>query len=261
MSEPNVNTKPTDIGINRTGIATSPIDAKAMVEGARAGTPNPTAEPQAFLLARTGFAREAPPVGTMPPPASLKGVAKTGLDMVKGKQPLVLLDLLGERLAFERTGTRLYESLLVKLDAADRHPGGPTRDELERIRDDELSHFALLKQAIESLGGDPTVMTPSADTIAIASSGIVKILSDPRITMTAALKGILTAELVDNDSWTVLAEIAEGMGHDALAAGFRRALATEEDHLARVRAWTMAALTGQAGVRDVPAPEVHPGHA
>src|SRR5581483_4854330 len=115
--------------------------------------------------------------------------------------------------------------------------GGPRRDDVERIRDDELSHFFIVKQAIESLGGDPTVVTPCADSIAVASSGMVKVLSDPRTTLNQALKAILAAELLDNDSWAVLAELADGMCHHEMATSFRRALATEEQHLARVRGW------------------------
>jgi hypothetical protein len=35
--------------------------------------------------------------------------------MLGGKEPIVFLDKLGERAAFERSGTRLYETLIAKL--------------------------------------------------------------------------------------------------------------------------------------------------
>ncbi|MFL5307435.1 MAG: ferritin-like domain-containing protein [Polyangia bacterium] len=250
MSNP---TKPTETGPNRTGIATSPIDSKATIEGARAGSPAPVFEPPGLLATRIQYATNVGPVGTMPPPLSLKGVATTAVEMVKGNKPTVFLDLLGERIAFERTGTRLYEALLVKLEAADAHPGGPTRFDLERIRDEELEHFGLLKRAMESLGADPTAMTPSADVIAVASHGLVEAVSDPRVTLNESLKAILTAELVDNDSWLMLSDVAERLGHTEMAAEFRRALAEEEDHLARVRSWLNIAVEGEAGIT------VHPG--
>jgi hypothetical protein len=151
MSDP---TKPTQSGANRTGIATSPIDGREMVQGAKAGTPPPAPDAPALLAARVSYAEQAPPVGTMPIPTSFKSLAEATAQMLRGKKPMVLLDLLGERLAFERTGTRLYEGLLVKLEAADPHPGGPTREDLERIRDEELEHFALLKKAMGALGAD-----------------------------------------------------------------------------------------------------------
>ncbi len=258
MSNP---TKPTATGSNRTGIASSPLDGKAMVEGAQTGSPAAVFEPPGLLSMRLRYATRAAPVGTIPPPLTVKGVAKTAVEMVKGNKPTVFLDLLGERLAFERTGTRLYEALMVKLEAADPHPGGPTRADLEEIRDEELAHFALLKRSIEALGADPTAMTPSADVIGVASSGLVDAVADPRVTLNESLKAVLAAELVDNDSWLMLADVADGLGQDDMAEEFRQALAEEEDHLARVRTWLSAAIEGEAGIElhgdghaEVPAP-------
>ena len=39
---------------------------------------------------------------------------KTALNKLTGVSPEMLIDKLGERLAFERTGVRLYEALLAK---------------------------------------------------------------------------------------------------------------------------------------------------
>jgi rubrerythrin len=247
MSDP---TKPTDMGRNRTGIATSPIDGKELAEGARASTPLPQTDGQILLAERVSWSRDVAPVGTMPPPASVKGVAKAAMDAIRGKSPLAFLDLIGERLAFERTGTRLYEALLAKLEAAHEHAGGPTREDLERIRDEELAHFAMLKEAVESLGADPTAITPSADIAGVASMGLLQSLTDPRTTLSEGLKAILIAELADNDGWLVLADVADRLGHDQLAERFRRALADEEEHLARVRAWVAASVDAQAGLES-----------
>jgi rubrerythrin len=245
MSNP---VKPTDLGPNRTGIATSPIDSKALIEGAQAGTLMVQLEPLQLHSERVAWSRDVTPVGTMPPPASIKGVAKTAVDAIRGKHPMVFLDLIAERLAFERTGTRLYEALLVKYDAGHPEPGGPTREDLERIRDDELQHFAMLKEALETLGADPTAMTPGADVTGVMSMGLVQTLSDPRVTLTQALKAILVAELTDNDGWLVLADVAARLGHDELASRFRVGLAAEEEHLARVRSWVTIRIDGQAGL-------------
>ena len=43
---------------------------------------------------------------------------------------------------------------------------------LERICKEELEHFHMLWECLETLGADPTVQTPSAD----ASQGIPKVL-------------------------------------------------------------------------------------
>jgi rubrerythrin len=184
----------------------------------------------------------------MPPPATLKGVAKAGVEAVKGKRPTVFLDLLGDRLAFERTGVRLYEALAAKLAAADQTSTLPLRADIDLIRDEELQHVAMLTAAIESLGADPTVLTPTADICGVASSGILKVLTDPRSTFTHALHAIHIAELADNEAWVMLADLAEELDHDEMAASFRAAVVDEGRHLDSVREWLLSALEGQAGI-------------
>lgn len=253
MSTTESTTRPTDLGLNRTGIEASPLDSKKTVEGAR--NAGPEAGPagagsgDALTRERTAWCQNAGPVGTLPPPASIKGAVKTVLQKLKGVEPNVFLDKLGERLAFERTGVRLYEALLCKLEGATVHEGGPTRQELLDHRIEELAHFHLLEDAMRELGADPTAMTPCADIVAVASSGAVKVLADPRSTLTQCLDAMLMVELLDNDSWEVLARLAEGLRQDDLAARFRAALADEERHLRAVRRWLGAALLGQAGVQ------------
>jgi hypothetical protein len=52
-----------------------------------------------------------------------------------------------------------------------------------------------------------------------------------------SLEAILVAGMAGDDAWALLVKLAETMGQDELAADFRAALAQEEEHLARVRAW------------------------
>ncbi len=243
--------KPTDIGTNRTGIAASPIDGRRTEEGAQIGAGMPL-DGSVLEAERVRFSREAFPLGTVPPPGTLKGVVKATIEAVKGHKATVFLDKLGERIAFERTGSRLYDALLAKLDAADVHEGGPTRAELEQIRDEERQHFAWLRDAMIKLGGDPTAMTPCADVAAVASLGWVQVVTDPRTTLTQALDVILVAELADNDGWSMLIELADGLGQDELARRFRIALDEENEHVAKVRSWLATALAGQAGVAPTP---------
>jgi hypothetical protein len=264
--------KPTDSGLrNRTGAKASPIDSSKTAEGAVLGTPDDLVSTEAFELQseRLLYANQALPVGTMPPPASVKGAAKTAVKMVSGKHPNVFLDQLAARLAFERTGTRIYEALLVKHEAASVHEGGPTHEELVHIRDEELAHAMLLIACIEELGADPTAVTPAADIQAVASCGIVQVLGDPRTTLTQALQAVLVAELADVDSWQVLIDMADVLGHADMVDRFQAALDTEEEHLLKVRSWVSAALLGQAGAATEPEedeedeevtaiPELHP---
>lgn len=244
--------KPTSIGRNRTGIASSPIDSRRLVRVTSDSTRDHGIDGVSLAAERLRWSASADPVGTMPPPASLKGAVKTGFEMARGHKPTVFLDKLGERAAFERSGTRLYEALLVKHAAADVHEGGPTREELEHIRDDELRHYAICRDALRSLGADPTVMTPCADVGGVIGLGLVQVLTDPRTTLTQCLEAILIAELADNDAWFLLAEMADDLGNEDLGNKFRLALREEEEHLAMVRGWISTALRGQTGVSPTP---------
>ena len=246
--------KPVEMGMNRTGIKASPIDAPRSIEGAEMGTPDQSLvlEPAQLEAEHVSWSKGADPVGTMPPPATLKGAAKTALKALKGEHANVLLDRLSARAAFERNGVRLYEALMVKLEAAGAHPGGPSREDLEQIREDELRHYGMLIRAIEQLGGDPTVVSPSADITAVTGMGIGQALGDPRTTLTEGLEAILVAELADNDGWVILTDLAERMDMEDLADQFRQALADEDDHLIRVRQWLSSAVMGQAGIEATP---------
>jgi hypothetical protein len=245
--------KPTDTGMNRTGIATSPIDSKRTIEGAEAGSGNGGRFDGAQIAAeRAAWARAAEPLGTVPPPATIKGVMKTVIEKLEGHKPTVFLDKLGERLAFERTGTRLYEAVMAKLEAADPHPGGPSRVDLEEIHDAELRHFMLVRDAIVQLGADPTAMTPGADLVAVAGLGWVQVVTDPRTTLNQCLDIMLIAELADQGGWELLISLADNLGFDELAGQFRTALLEEERHVLRVRTWITTALLGEAGADPGP---------
>lgn len=149
----------------------------------------------------------------------------------------VFLDKLSERLAFERMGTRLYDALLTKCEALDDSSGMPTVADLQEIREEEYRHFELLTQAITELGGDPTVQSPCADVTAVASTGILQVLTDPRTTMSQCLSAILTAELTDNAGWEMLIDVADELGYEDLSSRFTEALNNEQRHLLNVQSW------------------------
>lgn len=233
--------KMADGRVNRTGIQASPKDAKRSIEGAEAGTPNPEAtlggNSSEAARIRREYAETSEPLGTMPPPGTIKGVASAVKEALSGARGLFFLDKLAERLAFERTGVRLYDDVLVAFDAHGTFDGGPARVDLERLQAEEVQHFALLEEAMEDLGGDPTAMTPSADLVAVESMGLSQALAEPRRTLPEALHAILVAELADNEGWRTLVELCEELGHDDLADKARQALAEEDEHLSLVRTW------------------------
>ena len=160
----------------------------------------------------------------------------------------VFLDKLSERLAFERTGTRLYEALLNKCDALGEQSPGPTLEDIEHIGREELEHFLLINKTIAEIGGDPTVQSPSADVAGVASMGIMQVLTDPRSSMAQCLQAMLTAELTDNAGWELLINLADNLGYDDLKTEFESALANEEEHLLNVRNWLSECVMDSAQV-------------
>ncbi|MDA8521343.1 ferritin-like domain-containing protein [Acidovorax sp. NCPPB 4044] len=251
----------TTTGMNRTGASASPAGARAMAEAVeRYSPPGPIDVSQSEEM-RLLYAQEADPLGGVPPPTSLGGMVRTGVSKLMGDHPEILLDKIGERIAFERGGTRLYDALIVKYQAALNagaqvpspaealQAAGLGTDDvalladasalatLQRIRAEELQHFQLLSEAMRKLGGDPTAQTPCADVVATASMGLIQVVTDPRTTLAQALSAILTAELTDNAGWELLIQLAEQAGEADLVSEFAQALTEEQRHLSTVQAW------------------------
>jgi rubrerythrin len=248
-----MSTKSTDLGTNRTGVSMSPIDSRALIEVTRNTPPSSNGGPASLLSLRANYIDDADPVGSMPPPVTLKGVVGTAGKVLRGQKLSVLLDKLGERLAFERTGFRLYDAVLQKFKELGSDRIGPSVAELKEIRDEEMRHFDLVRRSMESLGADPTAQTPCADITAVANMGLVQVVTDPRTNKAQCLSALLNAELIDNAGWELLIDLASELGHDKLVRAFRPAHALEEEHLTLVKNWLTAHVRSEGGVRRIPA--------
>ena len=237
--------KPTEVGQNKTGIATSPLGFETFsnLTGAT-GMP----DTEALKEMRLSYSEDAEPVGTMPEPVVVEGAKKRRRKRSDGQAESmsVLLDKLGERLAYERAGVRLYEALLIKLAASHAHDPSITAAELEEIRDDELRHAGLLAAAMQTLGADPTAVTPCADVAGVAGSGFAAVLTDAKTTLTQGLNTMLTVELGDLAGWELLIELCDQLGQDELADQFREAADEEDNHEAKIREWLRISVLGQA---------------
>ncbi|MDT8386212.1 MAG: ferritin-like domain-containing protein [Thiogranum sp.] len=126
------------------------------------------------------------------------------------------------------------------MDSSPTFKGGPGKDEVQIIHDEELAHARMLAQTLEELGADPTAVTPSADLVAVEAQGIGSVLADPRTTVGHCLHALLVAELVDGEGWTMLRSLSEEMGQKDLAGRFSEAEQEEERHLEWVRSWLTA---------------------
>ena len=209
--------------MNQSGMQTAPDGGQAMLENTELTKPRRGDETDLAKI-RLEYAKDAEPVGTIPEP-------------MQSGMTAVLMDKLGERLAFERSGTRLYDALLVKCAASKTIPS----KEIKHIRDEEAMHFALVGAAIQSLGGDPTAQTPSADVAGVEGMGLMQVLNDPKTTVAQALHAILVAEMTDNAAWEELIELTSQAGNDDLVARFTKARDNELEHLEKVQAWYKAA--------------------
>jgi rubrerythrin len=264
-------------GPNRTGAKVSPAGVQAMLQAADELTPPTLVDTSASDAERLQYIKDADALGSVPPPTSLKGVVKTGVAKLKGGQPNIFLDKIGERIAFERGGTRLYQALIVKFRAAREADsevlppaaealaklGDPSvvvpaslqgegpAETLERIRDEEHAHFRMLCECMEQLGGDPSAQTPCADVSATASMGLVQVLTDPRTTLAQCLNTMLIAELTDNAGWELLISLAEDAGESEIAGRFLGALGQEQLHMAIVKSWLNELVAQGAGTPAV----------
>lgn len=234
-------TQSTTTGMNRTGILMSPVDSKAMQE-VDPSLMAPEGDDAALAELRNDYIAGADALGSVPVPLVSGAAASVSAAMLKGRSPQILLDKLGERLAFERTGTRLYDALITKCDVMLDGDISMTMDDLQRIRADEARHFLLLSDAIETLGGDPTSQTPSADLAGVESMGLVQVLNDPRTTIAQSLHAIVTAELSDRAGWETLIALADDHQLTEMVAQFTDALNEEREHLALATTWYEEAL-------------------
>lgn len=227
-------------GANRTGALAAKQLGREMIEGIERFLPERGEVSPSISESAIAQAGEESPVGHVPLPE---------LPFEADEQKMALfMDKLGERLAFERTGVRLYEGVLTKLEAYGSYPGGPEEEDLERIREEELVHFQTLADVIREYGGDPTAVTPSADVAAQIGAGIGAVVADPRTTLVQSLEAMMVAELADTECWEVLVDLARTVGRDDVAERLWPFVAHEEAHREQLRRWIALAQ-----LRDVPA--------
>lgn len=268
--------QPTTMGNNRTGAAINPRDVTRMLEAVDELSPQVPISTAPIEAERLRYIVEADAIGSIPPPASMvKGSVKKGIALLNGVSPSLFMDKIGERIAFERTGTRLYDALISKyqtlaeaggeeLPSLDRvalqddegetiqsGAGEIPLETLRRIRSEEHGHFLMLCEVMTQLGGDPTAQTPCADVVGTATMGVLQVVTDPRTTLAQCLNAALVAELADTASWELLGDLAAKAGQTELAERFTEAMVAEEQHVMAVRSWLRALTVDAAGTPAV----------
>lgn len=227
------------LGMNRTGIDMSPIHSKKMMQ-VEEDIPLTTNGSSTTDLIEDYFHENADPLGSVPLPSTLKGLAKTSLKMATGHHPEVFINKLGERLAYERAGVRIYQQLIAKCLHAPADLSPDLQLPIDRMREfcqQEEEHFDLLSDCLKKLGADPTAQTPDADASGVGASGLMKVITDPRTSISQCLQAMLAIELTDNAAWELLVKLAEDLGMKDMAEQFQNALRQEDIHLQEVRDW------------------------
>jgi bacterioferritin (cytochrome b1) len=183
----------------------------------------------------TPYPLEEPPLrqrGDACPPAARGGNPMASLSDSADRSKVI--DLLNERLAFERAGVKLYDRVLEVLRASGDANEQQMLDEMQQHRDEEKEHEEWLEEQIRNLGGDAHSETEHSRLITRESKGIEEVVMS-EAQLPHLFHALLAAELVDNAGWDLLAQLAGDAGDHGAKREFKKRLHEEEDHLLFVR--------------------------
>ena len=170
-----------------------------------------------------------------------------------------LIDVLTERLAFERAGVKLYDRVLEVMRGTGDANVSRMVPEMEQHRGEEKEHEEWLEEQIRAVGGDAHGETDRSRLVTRESKGIEEVVMSDA-SLDHLLHALLAAELVDNAGWDLLAQIADEAGDRGAKREFKKRLHQEEDHLLFVRKavekLSFRAILGE----DVKLPERSPMH-
>ncbi len=173
--------------------------------------------------------------------------------LVKNNAAFVL-DVLSGRLVFERTGVKLYDSAIRKIERHGEPRYHALVGQLREIREEEAEHARWLEAQIRELGGNPDEKTDLAQLEAEESRGIESIVVDGHDKVIHVLHALLAAELADNAGWDLLVKLADDTGDTTAKLQFAKRLAEEAKHLLFIREAVVRAAEVEILGRDVPMP-------
>jgi bacterioferritin (cytochrome b1) len=142
-----------------------------------------------------------------------------------------LIDLLMERLAFERAAMGLYDVVIGRL----REEEPAVRRMLPQVevqRDQEAEHVDWLETQVRALGGNPEGMTGRSRLVARELSGVEEVVRDRGARIAELLHALLAFELSDAAGWRVLVALAERVSDEPARLAFDGRLRHEEAHCA-----------------------------
>ncbi|RKH34715.1 ferritin-like domain-containing protein [Corallococcus praedator] len=223
-------------GLMRTAMLLDAQELEHLAHGAVRDTVLPPAK-SAVQALRIHLSRLAGDPDVLPPPRAFREKVGHALQALKGTAPALFIDKLCERLAFERTSSRLYASLLLKTHTLGTFAGGPTPERLLELHNQELEHLGMVREGLLRFGAHPSLRTPSGDVASAQSRGLIQAVDAPGATLMDALRATLVSELINNAGWALLVDLASELGPPDLELAFRDVLHVESHHLAEVTVW------------------------
>jgi bacterioferritin (cytochrome b1) len=145
-----------------------------------------------------------------------------------------VIDLLTERLTFERSAVRLYDAIVNDMQRSQNPEVARMLSPMKQHRDQEKEHVTWLEAQIRGIGGDSQGKTEMSDLITAESAGIEKVITGDH-DLVHQMHALLTAELVDNSGWELLLELADDADDPEARKEFRKRLHEEEEHLIFMR--------------------------
>jgi len=145
-----------------------------------------------------------------------------------------VIDLLNERLAFERTGVRLYDKMILRMRLLEDAQVERMIPKMQRYRDEEKEHEEWLEDQIRELRGDDHLPTEKSVLVLAETQGIERVIArDPRLPHD--FHALLAAELADTAGWDILVRLADAFGDRVASKEFKQRLREEREHLSFVR--------------------------
>lgn len=157
------------------------------------------------------------------------------MDKLTRKNPEKLIDILSERLTFERAGVRLYDAVIAKLEVTDSIELHRVLYAMHHYREEEKEHEEWLEAQIRALGGDAHDETDLARLVEKEAKGIESVILNGDNDPGHLFHALLAAELADNAGWDLLVALADEAGDRDAKREFKRRLKQEAHHLAFVR--------------------------
>lgn len=146
-----------------------------------------------------------------------------------------VLDVLLERLWFERAGVQLYDAILRRVQQSADDQVRKMLPQLEEYREEEKEHEEWLEEQVRSIGGDAHAKSDRARLVEEEAAGIEKIVMNPTAELSHCFHALLLAELADNAGWDLLVQLADEADDSDARKQLKKRLHQEEEHLLFVR--------------------------